>query len=316
MMDTDLDVKLKDPSIRRRRLLIIAGVVLAVAAGAMAFWLSRTGTTAPKAIEPPTSPVLVAVRDVAPRTLLQAADVAVRPLPQIPALATALTEPDAAIGRVTTVPITAGQPIYPALLVTTAEGARFSILGPEELITEDTPDWRAVSVSVPPERAVGGQILAGQRVDLFATVQIDIILQDAEGNIVPATNAEGLLSGRSTKITFQDLEILSVGGDGMYILKVDLHQAEEIYHIAAASPNAFSLALRPDGDTRTTDTLEFGETTDRIIGRYLYPVPRILDLGPLTALPTPRPAEPNPTAVPAETPVAANEPTASPSTAP
>ena len=64
----------------------------------------------------------------------------------------------------------------------------------------------------------------------------------------------------------------------MYILKVDLHQAEQIYHVVQEAPDSFSLALRPDSDTRIADTSQYGVTTDRLVMTYLYPVPQLIDL--------------------------------------
>jgi len=75
----------------------------------------------------------------------------------------------------------------------------------------------------------------------------------------------------------------------MYILKVDLHQAEQIYHIVQVAPDSFSLALRPEEDTRAADTSQYGETTDRLIMTYLYPVPRLIDLSQLLGVPLPTP---------------------------
>jgi Flp pilus assembly protein CpaB len=283
----EMELKFKDPAIRRRRLIILLGVIMAITAGVVAFGMSRSGA-APAVAEATKRPVLVAAVDIPARTVLQNEHVTVRQIPDDPSLRLAYNKATDVVGQVTTGPITAGQAIYPNVLVTNAGGGAFSILGPNEVVSTDSPFWRAVSVQVPSDRAVAGQILTGQRVDLFATVQIDVLVRDADGNFVPATTTEGYQSGKSTKITFQDLEVLSASGEsGMYVLKVDLHQAEEIYHIASVAPNTFSLALRPAADTRTTETADYGETNDRIIVQYLYPLPQILDLGPLMALPTP-----------------------------
>ena len=303
----EMELKFKDPAIRRRRMIILLGVAMAITAGLVAFAISGGGA-GPAVAEVPKRAVLVAVADIPARTVLQTEHVAVRQIPDDVSLALAFTQPTDVVGQVTTGPIMAGQAIYPNVLVTNAGGGTFSILGPNEVVSTDSPLWRAVSVQVPPDRAVAGQILTGQRVDLFATVQIDVMLRDAEGNYIPATTTEGYQSGKSTKITFQDIEVLSAAGEsGMYVLKVDLHQAEEIYHIASVAPNSFSLALRPGADTRTTETADYGETNDRIIVQYLYPLPQVLDLGPLTALPVPA-ASPTPDGEPEPSPSASPRP--------
>jgi Flp pilus assembly protein CpaB len=306
----------RDPSKRRRRLLLVIGVLIALVAGYLAFSLSNAGNR-PAPSEAPKRTVVVAARDIPIRSTLTQDDVTTREVPDDPSLGLAYADPAPVIGRVTTVPLASGQVIYPNVLVTTVAGAPFSIFGPEESPSGDTPLWRAVSVLVPTERAVGGQILTGQRVDLFVTVKIVVTVITPDGAIadydVPgdgdSTNPladEGLRPGDSTKIVFEDLEVLQALPDqAMYILKVDLHQAEQITHIAEVAQGAFSLALRGDGDTRTADLSEYGETTDSIILRYNFRVPQVIDLNqlgaPIVIPPSPRPTpsgEPAPTESP------------------
>jgi Flp pilus assembly protein CpaB len=276
-----MEMEFRDTSARRRRLLLYLGVALAFLAALMAYSMATQGLAAQ---EPPKmQAVLVATRDIPARTTLSGDDVTVRELPQDPALVPALTSPDQVLGRVSTVPMFSGQVIYPNTMITPIADAAFSILGPAEIITDETPDWRAVSVMVPPDRAVGGSIMSGQRVDLLVSVDIQIKVLDEDGNWVDQPTAEGFLTGKSTRIAIKDLEVLDVKpNEGIYILKVDAHQAEEIYHVASVAPGAFSLALRADGDTRPLDLDGYGETTDRLVMEYLFPVPRLLDLVELT----------------------------------
>ena len=284
-----MEMEFKDTGRRRRLLLIAVGVALALAAGYGAFQLASNGNRAAPVIK---ETVLVAARDIPARTQIAADDVTTREVPIDEILAQSYHEPTDVVGRVTSVPIYADQQITPNLFATTTADAEFSILGPDEVVTDASPFWRAVAVSVPPERAVGGQIQDGQHVDLFVSVQIDILAVDPEGNYqrVETATLDGFQSGKSTKITFQDLEVLKAQPDeGMYILKVDLHQAEQIYHIVQVAPDSFSLALRPEEDTRAADTSQYGETTDRLIMTYLYPVPRLIDLSQLLGVPLPTP---------------------------
>ena len=46
---------------------------------------------------------------------------------------------------------------------------------------------------MPPERAVGGDIKAGDHVDLIVSVEIDVLTKDADGNYVKTdtANAQG-----------------------------------------------------------------------------------------------------------------------------
>jgi hypothetical protein len=152
-------------------------------------------------------------------------------VPVTEALGPSYDDPTVAIDRVTAVPIYFDQQITPNLFATSAANTDFSILGPDDQVTPDSPYWRAVALDIPAARAVGGEIQPGARVDLFVSVQIDLFALDEEGKFQPVQNAddEGLRSGRSTKISMQDLQVLkSDPAAGMYILKVTLHQAEQI----------------------------------------------------------------------------------------
>jgi Flp pilus assembly protein CpaB len=278
-----MEMEFKDPGARRRRLLFIVGVTTAVVAGLVAFQMSQGAGAA--AAPPKTQKVLVATHDVPARSIMASADVVVRDVPQDPSLAMAMVDPTAVVGRVTTVPLVSGQVVYPTVFVGTTEGSGFSILSPDEVVTADSPFWRAVSVSVPKDRAVAGTIMAGERVDLFVSVRMQVMVFDPLTGIwAEKPTVDGFQTGDSTKLTFQDLEVLEAEPDeGLYVLKVDLHQAEQINHDAKVAPGSFSLALRPDADTRQANPGEFGETNDSLITRYLYRVPQLLDLQTLSA---------------------------------
>jgi Flp pilus assembly protein CpaB len=311
-----MEMEFKDNGRRRRMLLIGLGAALALAAGYGAFQLASNGSHAPQVTK---QDVLVAKHDILARTQLTADDVTLRPVTVDEILDQSYRDPAEVIGRLTSVPIYTDQQITPSLFATSTADTEFSILGPDETIAPDSQFWRAVAVNVPADRAVDGQIQDGQHVDLFVSVQIDVLAVDPDGNYqhVDTATQDGLTSGESTKITFQDLEVLKADPDNnMYILKVDLHQAEQIYHVAQVAPDSFSLALRPDEDTRADDPAQYGTTTDRLIMTYLFPVPQLLDLskllggGPLPTQvvgPTPTPG-----GSPLPTPEASASPTPSP----
>lgn len=296
-----MEMEFKDTGRRRRLVLIGIGVALALAAGYGAFQLAK-GNGPVQVVK---ESVLVAARDIPARTTITADDVTTRDVPIDEVLAQAYRESAEVIGRVTSVPIYPDQQMTPNLFATTTADAEFSILGPDETIAPDSEFWRAVAVNVPPERAVGGQIHDGQHVDLFISVQIDVLALDPEGNFqrVETATEDGLQSGKSTKITIQDLEVLKADTDeNMYILRVDLHQAEQIYHLVQEAPDSFSLALRPEEDTRAADSAEYGTTNDRLIMTYLFPVPQLLDLSLLLGQPVATPQigpQPSPSGSPA-----------------
>ena len=309
-----MEMEFKDTERRRRILLIVVGVVLAGAAGWGAFMLANGNKATAPVI---TDSVLVAARDIPARQAVVADDVTIRQVPIDEVLSQSYKEAGLVVGRLTAVPIYTDQQMTPNLFATSAADADFSILGPDEDITLDSPYWRAVSVEVPTNRAVGGAITAGQHIDLIVSVDIQVLGLDEEGNyqIIETATDEGLQSGKSTKISLQDLEVLKAEPDeGMYILKVDLHQAEQIAHIIQEAPDAFAMVLRPDIDTRTADQVEYGVTTDRLVMTYLYPVPQLIDLSQLLGFPvtptapTPGPdASPGPDGSPAPSPVASPE---------
>ena len=313
-----------DSSRRRRLILMTLGIVLAVVAGGIAFLLSQQ-TTPPQELQ--TVPVLVATRDIPARTTLGTDDLTVVQLPESAVLTPAYTTTEEALGRVTQVAILTDQQITPNLFIGTGgplapgESPRpWEILPPEETVAPDSTVWRAVAVQAPQNRAVAGQLRSGDRVDLLVTVQFANPVQpieDEDGNITyeevtsalalvdPETGEiRGIVGGQATKLSFQDLEILEASpDDNLYILKVDLHQAEQISHVALVAPDSFSLVLRPGQDTRAVNIDEYGETTDRVIMEYLYPVPELVDLATLLGLtvepiPAPSPGSESPSPEP------------------
>ncbi|HEY8169249.1 MAG TPA: SAF domain-containing protein [Candidatus Limnocylindrales bacterium] len=270
---------------KRRKVLIVLGVVLALVAGGAAFYLVNQAQSAGNAAVV-TRQVVVAARDLPLRTVISAADVAVRSVPDDPSVTTAYTTPDEVIGRITGAPVLFQQALTPNLLASTAVGSGFSILGPEETISPDAPQWRAVAVYVPDERAVAGQIEVGQRVDVLVTTQVNVV-PAPEGASTQAGGGQGasgtgaatppdapIYADKATKVTYQFIPILAKT-DQLYIIKVDLNQAEEINHLAASGNATFSMVLRPEGDDRTVDLTEYGETTNQIIEKYGLPIPEV-----------------------------------------
>ena len=199
------------------------------------------------------------------------------------------TDPDKVIGLVPTVAILAGQPVYANFLASQSVGGRFSILEPGATVGPDSEPWRAVSLTVPDDRAVGGLISAGDIVDVFVTAPVT----------VPETLAAAgrFTSDRSTKITYQNVPILECAAR-YYVLRVSLRVAEESSHLQAAGTASFSMALRPTEDTRIVDASRLGETTSLIIERYGLPIPEVYPgKGPLLS-PIASPSVPSPSASP------------------
>jgi Flp pilus assembly protein CpaB len=255
----------------RGKILIAVGVILALVAGGSSFYLLNSQQVSVTPSETQRRPAVVATRAISARTTIAAADVALRQLTLDPANAAGVIDKvELVIGRIPAVSILAGQLVTDNLLAASTSGGAFSILGPEETVAPDSEAWRAVSLTVPANRAVGGFVEVGQTVDVFATAAIS----------VPAdlAGAGRYYSDKSTKIVFQNMLVLARQGDE-YVVRATLAVAEEINHLLAGSGAVFSIALRPDIDVRLADATALGTTTNRIISKYGLPLPEVFPAG-------------------------------------
>jgi Flp pilus assembly protein CpaB len=273
---------------RRSRFVVGLGIILALFAGGAAYLLVSQATQQAGQAALLRTPAVVAVRVIPARQAISAADVDVRDVPLDPTNASGvLTDPTQVIGRIPAVSILQGQLITSNMLSSSSEGGRFAILGPDESFAPDMPDWRAVSLTVTDDLAVGGLLEPGQTVDVFVTAVV---------SVPPDLAAKGrYYTDRSTKITYQDMVILA-REDAFYVVKAPLDIAEEIVHLQASGTAIFGLVLRPDVDTRQADASGLGKTTNQIIARYGLPVPESYPTGRGPVVATTQTAEP--TAIP------------------
>ena len=285
-----MEMEYKDPS-KRGRWIVVAGIVLAVAAGGAAFYLINQAQQQAGQGELQKVNVVVAARPVPVRQPIVADDLTVREVPadDTNTDAIAVRNPQDVIGQVLPVTLFQGQMITKSMLNTSggAGGPQaFSILDPGETVAPDSEAWRAVSMTVPDDRAVGGLITAGMTVDVLLSAQINVP-QDL-------TTAGKYYTDKSTKITYQNMLVLAKTGSG-YVVKATLAQAEEITHLVATGNAQFSMLMRPPSDVRYADASKLGETTNLIIQRYGLPIPENYPAGngPIrTAAPTPTPSLP------------------------
>jgi Flp pilus assembly protein CpaB len=291
-----MDTEFEHPG-RRSRFIVVVGVVLAIVAAAAAFLAIDSAQQKVGQAQAQQVAVVVAAQTIPARKVIEASDLVVRNVPIDPSNAQAIVStPDKVIGRMPSVTILAGQLVTTNLLASSTEGGRFSILGPEETISPDSAFWRAVSITVPDDRAVGGMIVAGETVDVFVTATINV-LNSSTGGI----SSTGYYADKSTKISYQDMSVLAKSGT-FYVLKAPVDVAEEILHLQASGGAEFGLALRPDIDTRQVDTSTLGTTTNQVIIRYGLPIPVLYPpvSGPIpTPAPTPTPLPSAPAASPA-----------------
>lgn len=300
-----MDQEFRDEG-RRGKIVIVLGVILAIVAGAAAFYLINQAQQQAGQANAQKVDAVVAVQVIPARQAISEADVAIRQVPLDPTNANGvITDPAEVVGRIPAVSILQGQLITTNMLASTDEGGQFSILGPDETVGPDSEAWRAVSMTVSDDLAVGGMLKVGQSVDVFVTVVV---------NVPADLAAQGrYYADRSTKITYQDMVLLAREGS-FYVVRAALPVAEEIAHLVATGNATFSLALRPDEDTRMADASTLGETTNQIIERYGLPIPEPYPAGsgPIVTPPPTAPPSVAPSASPS--PAAATSPSASPVT--
>jgi Flp pilus assembly protein CpaB len=310
-----MEMEYKDPS-KRGRWIVLLGLVLAVVAGGSAFFLinnaqQQAGTSGLKTVDG-----YVAARPILARKAIVPEDIVLRKdIPLDATNAGVIADGTQLLGRLLAVDATQGQLLTANLLASGTVGLGFAILRPDETVAPDSEAWRAVSITVSDDRAVGGVLGAGMSVDVFVTATVTIpeappvIAAGPSATPAPASTAlAGFETGRSTKITYQGMTILARTGT-YYILRAPLVVAEEISHMQADGEAQFSLALRPDQDVRILDVSTLGATTNRIIERYGLPIPETYP-----TLGGPHPSNPPiPSLTPAPLPAVPPAPSASPS---
>jgi Flp pilus assembly protein CpaB len=273
----------------RSRRIMVAGAILAVCAGAASFILIQRAQEGAAVSSVGRVSVVVAARTIAAKTPIAPEDLVVREIPLDQAFAQGtFNSTDAIVGRLSGVPILPGQMITSNLFTFSAGSAALAIFGPAESFGPDSPEWRAVAISVPDDRAVGGILVAGEKVDVFLTALI----------AVPPTIVSGgqFYGDKATKVAYQDITILSKSGP-MYVIRVTEQVAEEIVHMQATSGAQFSMALRADVDDRPVDLAQLGATMNMIIQRYGLPIPQVypqvgqtIPVGPAPGTPLPLPS--------------------------
>jgi len=325
-----VEMEYKDPS-KRGRWIIVLGLILAVGAAAGAFYLINNAQQQAGRGTIKTTTGVVAAKTLAAKTTLSADDLSVRDdIPfdtttNIPGMIP--TAKEALVGRVLGVDVAQGQLMTLNLLASTSVGGQFPILGPGETVAPDSDAWRAVSITVSDDHAVGGMLVAGMTVDVLMSESIGA-LPSASASAGPSgtpaatptpnPSAQIYTGGLSTKVTYQKMLILARQGT-YYVLKATLPVAEEVTQ-ATNDGAIFTLILRPDQDARILDVSGLGATTSRILQRYGLlipqkfpnpgafpsnpPIPKITPAPSATAAPGPSDAVPSPA------------PSSAPSTAP
>ncbi len=306
-----MEMEFKDNS-RRRTLVLVVGVLLALGAGAAAFMLSSQGTDEPKDTIP-TIDIVVAAQLIEARKEIGAVDLLVLTVPRDATHQGVFTDPLDVVGKIAAIPILPNQPITANMLESAVGVGQVDILEADETVAPDSPPYRAVSLTVPSDRAVAGLVADGQRVDIIATFPMAVTLPiDPNTGEPTATNPETgqpftYEQGSSTKLMWLDVKIIAHTADSdLYVIRADLQTAEEIAQ-AQNQGAQFTMVLRPAVDTRDVDRSTYGETSDTLLTRYNFRVPETIDgvtYPQPIYFPSPFPAEPyiDLTATPSPTP--------------
>jgi Flp pilus assembly protein CpaB len=273
-----VELEYTDRNSKRSKLYIAVGLVIALIVGGVVFVALRfSGVTQPEQAQ--VRSVVVAVRDIAGRKPIEDGDVAVRTVTADPTNEAAFSRIDEVLGRISGVSISSGQMVTRNLLASATSGQSYSILQPGEKFDPSGPDWRAVSLTVPDDRAVAGTLQTGQTVDLVVTMAMNPELGQPAGQA--AQTRASFVPGPATKVTLQSVVILARNGS-IYIVRTDLKTAEKIIELTAAG-GQFSFVLRAVEDNRTAQTP--GSTIDSLINEFHFPYPKAPQVGTNQAAP-------------------------------
>lgn len=240
---------MEDRSRRRARLVLIVGLLFAVGAGATTFFVANTAKSeAPAPI--PTSSIVVAAREIPPKTQITAADLKLVKMNTEVVPPAALTKPEDVVGKITVTSISVGEPILPTKLGG-ANGAVFvvipaALLGTDGSIPPGTPNYRAMSITVADPQAAGGSIQPGDIVDVLYTLTVSP--EKLFKNPNPNVNS----TDSSARIVLERVPILA-RTLAVYTIRTDAATAERIGYLQAAG-GVLQLLLRAPKDDRATGT--------------------------------------------------------------
>ncbi len=256
---------MQDGSRRRARLILILGVVLALLAGGGTFLYASQAQTATAPVIP-TTPVLVAAREIPAKTTITVADLRLQDFNLDAKPATALTKVEDAVGKITIAPISVGEPILPTKFSDPKNPAFVVIpatfIGPDGNYLATTPNFRAMSITVNDAAAVGGAIAPGDVVDMMLSLNLD---PQKFFDKPKATQT----SDFTTKIILERVAILARIGS-IYTIRVDAATAERIAYLQS-SGGQIAFLLRAPKDERASGTT--GSTFTAIYTNFKILIP-------------------------------------------
>ena len=256
---------MQDGSRRRARLILIVGVALALVAGVGTF-VYASGAKSDQPVAVPTVAVLVAAREIPAKTTLTSADVKLQEFNVDAKPAAAMTKADDALGKITIQSISVGEPILPTKFADPKNPSFVvmpaSFIGPDGAPVANSPNFRAMSITVPDANAVGGSVLVGDLVDLMFTAQFD-----PQAKLQRPTPQQTL--DFSTKIILERVPILARLAS-VYTVRVDALTAERIAYIQSAG-GQLAFLLRAPKDERASGST--GATFGDIYSNFRLKIP-------------------------------------------
>ena len=256
---------MQDGSRRRARLILIVGVALALVAGVGTF-VYASGAKSDQPVAVPTVAVLVAAREIPAKTTLTSADVKLQEFNVDAKPAAAMTKADDALGKITIQSISVGEPILPTKFADPKNPSFVvmpaSFIGPDGAPVANSPNFRAMSITVPDANAVGGSVLVGDLVDLVLTAQFDP--QSRLQRPTPQQTVDF-----SAKIILERVPILARLAS-VYTVRVDALTAERIAYLQSAG-GQLAFLLRAPKDERASGST--GATFGDIYTNFRLKIP-------------------------------------------
>lgn len=256
---------MQDGSRRRARLILIVGVALALVAGVGTF-VYASGAKSDQPVAVPTVAVLVAAREIPAKTTLTSADVKLQEFNVDAKPAAAMTKADDALGKITIQSISVGEPILPTKFADPKNPSFVvmpaSFIGPDGAPVANSPNFRAMSITVPDANAVGGSVLVGDLVDLVFTAQFDP--QSRLQRPTPQQTVDF-----SAKIILERVPILARLAS-VYTVRVDALTAERIAYVQSAG-GQLAFLLRAPKDERASGST--GATFGDIYTNFRLKIP-------------------------------------------
>ena len=256
---------MQDGSRRRARLILIVGVALALVAGVGTF-VYASGAKSDQPVAVPTVAVLVAAREIPAKTTLTSADVKLQEFNVDAKPAAAMTKADDALGKITIQSISVGEPILPTKFADPKNPSFVvmpaTFIGADGAPVANSPNFRAMSITVPDANAVGGSVLVGDLVDLVFTMQFEP--QSKLQRPTPVMTLD-----YSSKIILERLPILSRLAS-VYTIRVDALTAERITYLQSAG-GQLAFLLRAPKDERASGST--GATFGDIYTNFRVKIP-------------------------------------------